>query len=55
MEQRIAAGKFTIHGVSLAPAERTIELGRALVDHIATITAAAIRNRLRASGSDGGR
>jgi creatinine amidohydrolase/Fe(II)-dependent formamide hydrolase-like protein len=45
MEQRIAAGKFTIHGVSLAPAERTIALGRGLVDHIATVTAAAIRSR----------
>lgn len=55
MEQRIAAGKFTIHGVSLAPAERTIELGRGLVDHIATVTAAAIRDRLRGSGGDGGR
>ena len=46
MKERIAAGKFTIHGVSLAPAERTIALGRQLTDHIATVTAAAIRRRI---------
>jgi creatinine amidohydrolase/Fe(II)-dependent formamide hydrolase-like protein len=46
MEERIRAGRFTIHGVSLAPAERTIALGRALVDHIAGMTAAAITERI---------
>lgn len=49
MKERIAAGKFTIHGVSLAPAERSIALGRQLTDHIATTTAAAIRQRLAAA------
>ena len=43
MQQRIARGKFSIHGVDLAPAERTIALGRGLVDHIAETTAAAVR------------
>ena len=47
MEERIRAGMFTIHGVSLAPAERTIELGRGLVDYIAGVTAAAITERSR--------
>lgn len=46
MEQRIKAGLFTIHGVSLAPVERTLELGRGLVDHIADVTAAAITSRI---------
>jgi creatinine amidohydrolase len=46
MRQRMAKGLFSIHGVSLAPAERTIELGRGLVDHIATVTADAIRKRI---------
>jgi hypothetical protein len=43
MQQRMAAGKFSINGVSLAPAERTIALGRELVDYIADVTAEAIR------------
>lgn len=46
MEQRVKANKFTIHGVSLAPAARTIELGRGLVDYIATVTSNAIRQRI---------
>ena len=46
MRERVAAGRFTIHGVPLAPAERTIELGRGLVDHVATQTAAAARRAI---------
>jgi creatinine amidohydrolase len=49
MTERIAAGKFSIHGVELAPAERTIALGRQLVDHIATTTAEAARTAISAS------
>lgn len=49
MKERIAAGKFAIHGVALAPAERTIALGRQLVDHIATTTAEAARKAIAAS------
>ncbi len=45
MEQRIAAGKFSINGIALAPVEQTQQLGRELVDHIADITATAIRKR----------
>jgi hypothetical protein len=43
MDQRIAKGLFSINGVALAPADRTIELGRELVEYQATITANAIR------------
>jgi creatinine amidohydrolase len=49
MKERIAAGKFSIHGVELAPAERTITLGRQLVDHIATTTVEAARKAIAAS------
>ena len=45
MKERVAAGKFSINGVALAPADRTVELGKALVDHIADVTAQAIRKR----------
>ena len=51
MKERIAAGKFSIHGVPLAPAERTIALGRELVDYIATTTADAIRKAIGSSRS----
>ena len=43
MNERIAAGKFSVNGVDLAPAAKSIASGTALVDHIAGITAAAIR------------
>lgn len=43
MEQRIEKGLFSINGVDLSPAERTIELGRELVEYQASITANAIR------------
>ncbi len=43
MEQRIAKGLFSINGVELAPEERTVELGRDLVEYQATVTANAIR------------
>ena len=45
MKQRIAAGNFSVNGVSLAPIGKTIATGKALVDHIADITATAIRKR----------
>src|SRR5258707_13010929 len=32
MKQRIAAGNFRINGVELAPAEKTIELGKKIID-----------------------
>ncbi len=43
LRQRIAAGSFSINGVDLAPAERTIDLGKRLVDYQASLTAEAIR------------
>ncbi len=46
MKQRIAAGKFRINGVDLAPAEKTIEWGRKIVDYRATQTVTAIRKSI---------
>ena len=43
MKQRIAAGKFRINGIDLAPADRTIEWGRKIADHRADATVRAIR------------
>jgi creatinine amidohydrolase/Fe(II)-dependent formamide hydrolase-like protein len=43
MKQRIAAGKFRINGVELAPAEKTIEWGKKIIDHRAEETVKAIR------------
>lgn len=42
-KQRIAAGKFRINGVDLAPAEKTIDWGRKIVDFRAQATVKAIR------------
>jgi creatinine amidohydrolase len=47
MRQRIAKGKFSINGVNLAPAEKTIELGKKAVDYRATVTVEAIRKAIR--------
>lgn len=41
-DQRIAAGKFRINGVDLAPMEKTIEWGRKIIDFRATQTVEAI-------------
>jgi len=45
MEQRIKAGKFTINGVDLAPAAKTIEFGRKVIDYRATETVKLIKER----------
>jgi creatinine amidohydrolase len=42
-KQRIAAGKFRINGIDLAPAEKTIEWGKRIVDYRAEVTVKAIR------------
>lgn len=42
IDQRLRAGEFSIHGVYLAPTERTIAIGRELVDWIADETTTAI-------------
>jgi creatinine amidohydrolase/Fe(II)-dependent formamide hydrolase-like protein len=46
MPQRIAAGKFRINGVELAPAEQTIAWGRKIVNFRADATVAAIRRAI---------
>jgi creatinine amidohydrolase len=43
MKQRIAADKFRINGIELAPAEKTIEWGKKIVDLRAEATVKAIR------------
>lgn len=43
MDERIAAGKFRINGIDLAPAEKTIEWGKKIVDYRAEQTVKAIR------------
>ena len=43
MEQRMKAGLFSLHGVDLAPIDRTIELGHRLAAYRADITAKAFR------------
>ncbi len=45
MEQRIKAGNFRINGVDLAPAEKTIQWGRKIIDYRAEQTVAAIRRQ----------
>ncbi len=50
MEQRVKAGLFTLHGVDLAPIDRTVDIGRKLAVYRAEITAKAFeasKKRLR--------
>lgn len=46
MKERIAAGKFRINGVDLAPAAKSVEWGRKIVDYRAETTAKLIRAAL---------
>ena len=48
MKQRITADKFRINSVELAPAEKTIEWGRRIVDFRAEVTVKAIRKSMKA-------
>jgi creatinine amidohydrolase/Fe(II)-dependent formamide hydrolase-like protein len=48
MRERRAAGKFSINGVNLDPAEKTIALGKKAVDYRADVTVRAIRKALAA-------
>lgn len=43
MKERMAAGKFSINGVPLAPPEKTSAMGRRIADYRADVTVAAIR------------
>ncbi len=45
-KERIAAGRFHINGVDLAPTEKTIEWGRRIVDFRADVTVKAYRATL---------
>jgi creatinine amidohydrolase len=46
MKQRIAKGKFSINGVALAPAKKTIALGKRVVDYRAAATVEAIKKAI---------
>lgn len=46
MRERRAKGKFSINGVALDPAEKTVELGKKAVAYRADVTVAAIRKAL---------
>jgi creatinine amidohydrolase/Fe(II)-dependent formamide hydrolase-like protein len=48
MKQRIAANKFRINGVELAPAEKTIAMGKRIVEFRAEATVAAIKKSMAA-------
>jgi len=52
MKQRIAAGKFRINGVELAPAEKTIEWGKKIIDFRAETTVNAIRKAFQGEPKD---
>lgn len=43
MKQRVAAGKFKINGVELAPVEKTVAWGKQIIDYRADIAVKAIR------------
>ncbi len=49
MRQRQAAGKFSINGVELAPAEKTIEWGRRIIDFRTDATIKAFREAVAAA------
>jgi creatinine amidohydrolase/Fe(II)-dependent formamide hydrolase-like protein len=46
MKQRIKADKFRINGIELVPVEKTIEMGRKIVDYRAERTVAAIKKSI---------
>jgi creatinine amidohydrolase/Fe(II)-dependent formamide hydrolase-like protein len=48
--ERVKAGKATINGVSIADAKKNLELGKAIVDYRATVTAEQIRKAIDAKG-----
>lgn len=49
MAERVAAGKFRINGVDLAPAEKTIAWGKKIIDYRAEQTVKAIRHAIEAA------
>jgi creatinine amidohydrolase/Fe(II)-dependent formamide hydrolase-like protein len=53
-QERVKAGKATINGVSIADLQKSLELGRKIVEMRATNTAAAIRKAIANKGKTGG-
>ena len=49
LEQRIKAGKASINGISIVPAEKTIEHGRRLIEFRTHVTVRAIREAMTAT------
>ena len=49
LEQRIKAGKASINGISILPAEKTIEHGRRLIEFRTDVTVRAIREAMSAT------
>jgi hypothetical protein len=49
MRQRIAADRFRINGIELAPAEKTIAWGKKIIAFRADKTAEAIRKAIEAN------
>jgi hypothetical protein len=52
-EERLKAGKFSLHGVELAPVSKTVELGRKLAEYRAGITARAFERSLARQRGNG--
>lgn len=50
--ERLAAGKFRLNGLDLAPVSNTLAWGRRIVDFRATLTVEAIRRRLAQDGRE---
>jgi len=51
LEQRIAANKTTINGISIVPKEKTIEFGKKIVEWRANLTVDAIKKAMAAKSS----
>jgi len=49
-EERVKAGKATINGVSIADRKKNLEIGRAIVEYRATVTADAIKRAIANKG-----
>ena len=49
LQQRIKAGKASINGISILPAEKTIEHGRRLIEFRTDVTVRAIREAMTAT------
>jgi hypothetical protein len=52
LEQRIEAGKASINGISIVPAEKTIEHGRRLIEFRTDVTVKAILDAMAAGTSN---